>query len=88
MSKHQIVFTRQAEKSLDLIAKSQPKLLKHIILAIDELGAHPELGKLLKGDLAGLLSHRVGDYRIIYQIRQSKLVITVIDIGHRRNIYK
>jgi mRNA interferase RelE/StbE len=52
-----------------------------------ELKINPELGKPLTGKLAGLWSLRAGDYRAIYQIRQGELVILILRIGHRKNIY-
>ena len=44
-------------------------------------------GKALKGNLKGLWRYRIGDYRIIAQIEDEKLVILLIEIGHRKNIY-
>ena len=44
-------------------------------------------GKALNGNLSGNWSYRVGDYRIIAKIEDDKILITVIDIGHRRQIY-
>ena len=52
------------------------------------LEADPFQGKPLKGRLQGSYSCRVGSYRIIYKIFQSKLLVIVIDIGHRRDIYR
>lgn len=46
------------------------------------------LGTALKGDRAGLWRWRVGDYRLIGEIRDRELVILVIAIGHRREIYR
>ena len=31
---------------------------------------------------------RVGDYRVIYEIRDDQLVIHVVKVGHRRNVYR
>jgi len=45
-------------------------------------------GKALQGDLKGLWSYRVGNYRLIAQIKDSELVILVIELGHRKNVYK
>jgi len=39
------------------------------------------------GKLAGLWSLRIGDYRALYQIRHNELIILVLKIGHRKNIY-
>jgi mRNA interferase RelE/StbE len=35
----------------------------------------------------GLLRIRVGDYRIIYEVRDSELIVVIIAVGHRRNVY-
>lgn len=44
-------------------------------------------GKALQGDLKGLWRYRVGDYRLITQIHDNELVILVIEIGHRKDVY-
>lgn len=43
--------------------------------------------KVLKGKLKGLCRVRAGDYRILYTVDSGELVIDVIEIGNRRNIY-
>lgn len=45
-------------------------------------------GKPLTNNLKGFWRYRVGDYRIICDIRKKELIILVIDIGHRSKIYK
>ncbi len=45
-------------------------------------------GKPLSSSLKGFWRYRVGDYRIICEIRKKELIILVIDIGHRSKIYK
>ena len=45
-------------------------------------------GEPLKGDYAGLWRYRVGDYRIICEIQDQQIVVLVLTIGHRRQIYK
>lgn len=44
-------------------------------------------GKALRSDLAGLWRYRVGDCRIICEIRDGELVVLVVAIGNRRDIY-
>lgn len=44
-------------------------------------------GKALAGNLAGLWRYRVGDYRLIAKIEDARVVILILDIGHRREIY-
>ena len=45
-------------------------------------------GKELKGNLKGQWRYRVGDYRILCEIENEKLIIQIINVGHRREIYK
>lgn len=46
------------------------------------------LGKALSGDKAGFWRYRVGDYRIIARIEDHRLVVLIIAIGHRGDIYR
>ena len=45
-------------------------------------------GEALRGDLAGLWRYRVDDYRILCQIRDDRLVVLALAVGHRRDVYK
>ena len=45
-------------------------------------------GKALTGNLAGVWRYRVGDYRILCDINDGRLVILVVDVAHRREVYK
>jgi mRNA interferase RelE/StbE len=44
-------------------------------------------GKALTGDLAGYWRYRIGDYRVLVEIRDHELVIIAISLGHRSTIY-
>ena len=44
-------------------------------------------GKVLKGDRRGEWRYRVGDYRILANIQDDKILILVLKIGHRREVY-
>ena len=44
-------------------------------------------GKALKANLSGLWRYRVGDYRVICDIQDAKILITVLRVGHRKNVY-
>lgn len=83
-----VELTKQAEKSLDALMKAQPAIGSRIIRAIDRIAENPQIGNALCGNLKGLFKHRVGPYRIIYEIHRSRLLIIVIDIGHRREVYR
>ncbi len=47
-----------------------------------------QLGKALRGKLTALWRYRVGDYRIVCEIRDHELIILVVPIAHRRRVYK
>ncbi|WAR44039.1 type II toxin-antitoxin system RelE family toxin [Methylomonas rapida] len=45
-------------------------------------------GKALQGNLSGLWRYRVGDYRLLCRIEDDELIVLVIEIGHRREVYR
>jgi len=45
-------------------------------------------GKALTGSLTGIWRYRVGDYRVLAEIRDGELIVLVIDVGNRKNIYE
>lgn len=45
-------------------------------------------GKALQGNLSGLWRYRVGDYRLLCRIENDELLILVIEIGHRKDVYR
>ena len=83
---YEIIIKPSAEKSFSKLEKSQQ--IK-IIKAIENLtiNPRPQGFKKLKS-LAELYRIRVGDYRIIYSIDDNVLIITIVKIGHRKEIYK
>lgn len=44
-------------------------------------------GHALLGDLKGLWRYRVGDYRIVADIRDKEILVMVVTVGHRRDVY-
>jgi mRNA interferase RelE/StbE len=66
-----------------------PEMIRRIVQAVENLSSNPHPSgavKLSGSDSAWRI--RVSDYRIIYQIENARLVIEVIKIGHRRDIYR
>ena len=76
-----------SEKALKQINKLQKEVQKRIFKSLERIRIRPEayVTKLV-GDVGYKL--RVGDYRIILDIDKNKLIVLVIKVGHRRNIYK
>ena len=54
--------------------------------ALERLAEEPRTGKQLRGELSPWWSFRVGDYRIVYEIRDREIVVLVVMLGHRREI--
>lgn len=46
------------------------------------------VGRPLLGELTGFWRYRVGDYRVICDVRDEALIVLVVDVGHRREIYR
>ena len=59
-----------------------------IVAAIDQLAETPHLGTALKGSLRGLRRLRVGEYRVLYEVRDGALVVLVVRVAHRREAYR
>lgn len=55
---------------------------------LERLAEDPRAGKPLHGELAPFWSYRVGDYRVVYEIRDEEIAVLVVMLGHRREIYE
>ncbi|WP_103727314.1 type II toxin-antitoxin system RelE/ParE family toxin [Novosphingobium sp. HII-3] len=84
-----IELTTSAEKSLSKLDRTAARRITTFLRERIASGADPRSsGKALAGQLAGLWRYRVGDYRLICQIEDGKLVILVLTVGHRSDIYR
>jgi mRNA interferase RelE/StbE len=83
---YQIVFTPAALRQL---AALDPPTRRRVARRIEALGADPRPAgaEILKGG-DGEARIRIGDWRVIYLVRHDKLVVLVIKIGHRSDIYR
>ena len=85
-SKALIRYKASVEKDLRRIGKpNTPKIMNKLE---KDLGNNPDQGIPLKGDFEGLFKYRIGDYRIIYEVDDARLEVTLIKIGHRREVYE
>ena len=65
-----------------------PAVAQRARRGLEKLAEDPRVGKPLHGELAPFWSYRVGDYRIVYEIRDKQLVVLVVMLGHRRDVYE
>jgi len=82
---YSLQIKRSAAKALAKISKNDRIRL---IEAIDRLREEPNAGGVLKGEFAGLRRLRVGSYRIIYEVIDDQLVVLVVRVAHRRDVYR
>ena len=84
MEKYRISIKRSAAKEIERIA---PKDQKRIVEKIRSLRDNPRPPGSKK--LSGQEKYRIrqGDYRILYQIEDGELIIVVVRVGHRRDVY-
>ncbi|WP_284785604.1 type II toxin-antitoxin system RelE family toxin [Corynebacterium rhinophilum] len=82
-----IEFTPRAAKSFRKLDKPVQKQISKFLREVAELDDPRVRGKGLVADKSGLWRWRVGDYRVIVSILDETVVVNVIDVGHRRNIY-
>jgi len=82
-SEYQIVFLPHAEKEFLALPKEIQTRVDKKILALRH-NPRPRGTREIKG----FHRLRIGDYRVLYEIRDNHLLIIIIQIGHRREIYK
>lgn len=84
---YKIAFTKQAYKSLRRIPKNVVDRIRIKLdqIAEDPFATHPNVTKL-----QNRLGHRlrIGDWRVIFEIRNEELIILVIKVGSRGDIYR
>lgn len=82
-----VEFTETAFKTLKKLDGSVQKQILKYVHEVSELKNPRDRGKGLSSNLAGLWRYRVGDWRLICEIKDDKLLISVLRIGHRSEIY-
>jgi mRNA interferase RelE/StbE len=80
---------RKAEKQLEQLGTADQRRVRTFINErLRKLPNPRALGAALTGPLAGLWKYRVGDIRIVADIRDHELIILVIEVGNRREVYR
>ncbi|HPX70747.1 MAG TPA: type II toxin-antitoxin system RelE/ParE family toxin [Bacillota bacterium] len=85
---YEIVTTERFDKAFKKIDRQTQKIIKAWIDKNLAGCENPRLhGKALSANRSGQWRYRIGDYRILAEIQDDKLVMIFIDIGHRSRIY-
>lgn len=83
-----IEFAPRVEKELKRIGKSEAKrILDYLVERVASSKDPRQLGKPLKGNLTEYWRYRVGDYRVVCEIQDTKMVVLVVRVGHRKEVY-
>lgn len=86
---YKIVFSEKAKKQLKKLDKHIAALIIGWLEKNIEGSENPRIqGKGLTENRAGEWRYRIGDYRVICEIQDEKVIVLVLDVGHRREIYK
>ena len=80
-------FSEAAKKTFSKLDKSVQRRIKNYLDDIVQLENPRSRGKALVGNLVNLWRYRVGDYRITCDIQDEKILITILRIGHRKDVY-
>ena len=81
-------FDERALKELKKLGRqAQREILKYLDERIATEEDPRRFGKALRGELAGLWRYRVGDYRMICSLKEGQMLVLVLRVGHRRDVY-
>lgn len=84
-----IELSEEAEKFLDFLNKADKKTLMQIRKKLEFFAQNPrQFGKPLTGNKQGLWRYRVGDYRVLCHLQDSKFMILALEIGYRKDVYE
>ena len=84
---YKIVYSKEAEKVLTKLPQNTARLIrdKMVAIAANPYANHPNAKKLQGLDGYRL---RVGDWRVVYKIRNQELIVIVMKVGSRGDVYK
>lgn len=83
-----IELAETAKKQLSGLDRPvQERIRKYLHERIATAADPRDLADSLKSNLAGLWKYRVGDYRIVAEIREEEVLVLVVRIGHRSKVY-
>jgi len=84
-----VEFDRDAARDLKrLDSAAQRAVLRFLRERVATTEDPRHFGKPLVGDMKGLWRYRVGDYRIVARIEDDRLIVLVVTVGHRREVYR
>ena len=86
MASYQIEWKRSAQRELEKLPRP---MIKKVVVAVEKLATEPRprgVRKLVGSDYTYRL--RIGNYRLVYDVLDKKLIIEIIRVRHRKDAYK
>ncbi|MBI1812345.1 type II toxin-antitoxin system RelE/ParE family toxin [Candidatus Peregrinibacteria bacterium] len=85
MKTYRVVVVKRAQKEAQRLPKRDQERIAEVITSLQ---FDPFRGKQLYGDHEGRWSLRVWPYRIVYTIEKKIVTVTIVRIGHRKDVYR
>jgi mRNA interferase RelE/StbE len=84
-----IEITRTAEKQIKKLGRTaQASVVRFLRERLQPAEDPRQWGRPLQGEKRGLWRYRVGDYRLICDIQDEKITVIVLEVGHRKDVYR
>lgn len=84
-----IEISRTAEKQIKKLDRvAQGLIVRFLRERLTPTENPRQWGKPLHGEKQGLWRYRVGDYRLICDIQDQKITVVVLEVGHRKHVYR
>lgn len=83
-----IEFSPECEKEWDRLDSSVQKRMLDFLSERIQRNEDPRLlAKPLAGNMKHFWRYRVGDYRIVWELKEKEMIISVVRVAHRRHVY-
>ena len=83
-----IEFDPDARRELEKLGRSVSDRILKFLRRVATLDDPRSIGERLQGPLRQYWKYRVGDYRLICSLKEDRLVVIVVRLGHRRDVYR
>ena len=84
-----VAYHADAQNALDKMGNNaREKIIRYMRERIEGYDDPRRFGKALQYELKGLWRYRVGDYRIICKIKDHELIVLVVEVDHRKDVYE
>ena len=84
---YRLMYTDKSIRQLKKMDHHTRRLITSSLRKLEQLEEPRSKGKALSSSLKGFWRYRIGDYRVICEINDIQIIVIIVDIGHRKDIY-